>query len=93
MEVRFVTAASRGIFFSLLAGSRSRLRRSFHYEKKNPLAPRVKRQLFKTKDYFFIILIFIFSDGNLTLQKLHGDINGDDVNCGNTILQLQLPLR
>ena len=34
------------VFFSLLAGSRSRLRRSqlqLHYEKKNPLAPRVTK--------------------------------------------------
>ena len=44
MEVRLVTAASRGFFFSLSRGSRSRLRRSqsqLRYEKKNPLAPRV----------------------------------------------------
>ena len=43
MEVRLVTAASRG-FFSLSRGSRSRLRRSqsqLRYEKKCPLAPRV----------------------------------------------------
>ena len=44
MEVRLVTAASRGFFFSLSRGSRSRLRRSqsqLRYKKKNPLAPRV----------------------------------------------------
>ena len=49
MEVRFVTAASRGFFFSLSRGSRSRLRRpqsQLRYEKKNPLAPRV---LFEVK--------------------------------------------